>query len=134
MCVVARHTKAGTWVDREGVADLDRALHLGGDFVENLSCSACNLIVITTYHDLCPPHRFDDEYDRYQAGKALLCEPGDVANKEAAKMSRNDEKSLKVANFSHLASVATKMMSIVASQSPIQIRKERYSQPKPTQN
>ena len=31
------------------------------------------------------PHRFDDEDDRYQAGKALLSEPGDVANKEAAK-------------------------------------------------
>ena len=80
------------------------------------------------------PHRFDDEDDRYQTGKALLGEPGDVANKEAAKMSRNGEKCLKVANFSHLASVATRMMSIVASQSPIQIRKERYSQPKPTQN
>ena len=31
VCVVARHTKARTWVNREVVGDLDRALHLGGD-------------------------------------------------------------------------------------------------------
>ena len=31
VCVIPRHTKARTWVDGEVVADLDRALHLGGD-------------------------------------------------------------------------------------------------------
>ena len=31
VCVVARHTKARTWVDGEVVTDLNRALHLGGD-------------------------------------------------------------------------------------------------------
>ena len=37
------------------------------------------------HHNHRVPHRFDDEDDRYQTGKALLGEPGDVANKEAAK-------------------------------------------------
>ena len=40
---------------------------------------------LTAVHDYCAPHRFDDEDDRYQAGKALFSEAGDVANKEAAK-------------------------------------------------
>ena len=80
------------------------------------------------------PHRFDDEDDRYQTGKALLGEPGDVANKETAKKVKNYRKNVVKLSIFHLASVATRMMSIVASQSPIQIRKERYSQPKPTQN
>ena len=49
---------------------------------------------LTAVHDYCAPHHFDDEDDRYQAGKALFSEPGDVANKEAAKKSRIIEKTL----------------------------------------
>ena len=94
MCVVARHTKARTWVDGEVVTNLDRALHLGGGFLAK--------VLFGTFVTLCPQcldhhnhrdrHRFDDEDDRYQAGKALLGEPGDVANKETAKKSRIIEK------------------------------------------
>ena len=68
------------------------------------------------------------EDDGYQAGKAFLCEPRDVADKEAAKKQSSTSSRL------HLASVATSRMSMAASQSPIETRKERYSQPKPEQN
>ena len=53
--VVSRKAEAGTRVDGEAVANVDRALH-----------------------------RLDDEDDGDQAGEALLCEPSDVADKEAA--------------------------------------------------
>ena len=53
MCVVARHTKARNWVDREVVADLDRALHLGGDSYSKIlstlmSHSARSALIIIT--------------------------------------------------------------------------------------
>ena len=77
-------------------------------------------------------HRLDDEDDGDQAGEAFLREASDVADKEAAekhpKSTKNQPKNV------HLASVATSMMSMAASQSPIQMRKDRYSQPKPKQN
>ena len=66
-------------------------------------------------------HRLDDEDDGDQAGEAFLREPSDVADKEAAEK----EVSIDSKESLHLASVATSTMSMAASQSPIQMRKER---------